>query len=119
MEEITVLLAEDHAIVRKGLRSLLDKEDSMRVIGEASDGREAIEKTQQLCPDIVLMDIGMPSLNGLEATRRIAQRCPESRILILTVHSNEEYGVQIQRAGAAGYVVKRAAPEELIAATLF
>jgi two-component system response regulator NreC len=115
-EIVRVLLAEDHTIVRKGLRSLLDGEAGIEVIGEAEDGREAVEKVQQLLPDVVLMDIAMPGLNGLEATRQIKKRFPEVQVLILTMHANEEYIFQILRAGASGYVVKQAAPTELISA---
>ena len=116
MNKIRVLLAEDHTIVRKGLRSLLDGEVGMEVIGEAEDGREAIQMTQQLLPDVVLMDISMPELNGLEATRQIKERFPEVKVLVLTRHADEEYVFQILRAGASGYVVKKAAPAELILA---
>jgi len=116
MNKIRVLLAEDHTIVRKGLRSLLDSEVGMEVIGEAEDGREAIQMTQQLRPDVVLMDISMPGLNGLEATRQIKERFPEVKVLVLTRHADEEYVFQILRAGASGYVVKKAAPAELILA---
>lgn len=116
MKNIRVLLAEDHTIVRKGLRSLLDAEAGMEVIGEAANGREAVDKVQQLLPDVVVMDIAMPHLNGLEATRQIKKRFPEVKVVILTVHTNEEYIRQILRAGASGYLVKQAAPRELIAA---
>jgi len=116
MNKIRVLLAEDHTIVRKGLRSLLDGEVGMEVIGEAEDGREAIQMTQQLLPDVVLMDISMPELNGLEATRQIKERFPEVKVLVLTRHADEELVLQILRAGASGYVVKKAAPAELILA---
>ena len=116
MNKIRVLLAEDHTIVRKGLRSLLDGEAGVKVIGEAEDGREAVEKVGQLLPDVVLMDITMPSLNGLEATRQIKKRFPEVKVVILTMHANEEYIFQILRAGASGYLVKQAAPTELLSA---
>jgi len=116
MNKIKVLLAEDHTIVRKGLRSLLDGEADIEVIGEAEDGREAIQKTQQLRPDIVLMDITMPGLNGLEATRQIKKRFPEVKVLVLTMHANEEYILQVLRAGASGYVVKQAVVGELVSA---
>jgi DNA-binding NarL/FixJ family response regulator len=116
MDEIRVLLAEDHTIVRKGLRSLLDSENGIRVIGEAADGREAINQVGQLRPDVVVMDIGMPGLNGLESTRQIKKHYPDVQVLILTVHTSDEYVFQILRAGASGYVVKQAAPKELISA---
>ncbi len=116
MNKIRVLLAEDHTIVRKGLRALLEGEANIEVIGEAEDGREAIQKVGQLHPDLVLMDITMPALNGLEATRQIKKLFPGVKVLILTMHANEEYIFQILRAGASGYVVKKAAPTELVSA---
>jgi DNA-binding NarL/FixJ family response regulator len=116
MTTTRVLLAEDHTIVRKGLLALLDSEAGIEVIGEAQDGREAVARAEQLRPDVVLMDITMPVLNGLEATRQIKKRFPEVKVLILTVHSDDEYIRQILRAGASGYLVKQAAPHELISA---
>jgi two-component system response regulator NreC len=116
MRKIRVLLADDHTIVRKGLRSLLDGEAEIEVVGEAEDGREALEKAQQLLPDVVLMDITMPALNGLEATRQIKKLFPKMNVLILTMHATEEYILPILRAGASGYVVKQAAPTELVSA---
>lgn len=116
MSQIKVLLAEDHTIVRRGLRRILETEAGIEVVGEASDGREAIAKAQKLRPDVVVMDISMPGLNGLEATRRIKKMAPEIQVLILTMHTTEEYIFPILRAGASGYVVKDAAPTELIAA---
>lgn len=116
MDKIRVLLAEDHTIVRKGLRSLLDAEPDTEVVGEAEDGRKAIQLVEKLCPDVVLMDISMPALNGLEATRQITKRFPEVKVLILTVHSDEEYIRQVLSAGASGYLVKQAAPSELASA---
>jgi len=116
VNKIGVLLADDHTIVRKGLRSLLDSEAGIEIIGEAQDGREAIEKVEQLHPDVVLMDIVMPTLNGLEATRQIKKRFPEVKVLALTMHANEDYISQILRAGASGFVVKQATPAELVSA---
>ena len=116
MSKIRVLLAEDHTIVRKGLRSLLEDEDAIEVIGEAQDGREAVGKAGQLLPDVVLMDIAMPGLNGLEATRQIKKLFPQVGVLILTMHTTEEYILQVLQAGASGYVVKQAAPAELVLA---
>jgi two-component system, NarL family, response regulator NreC len=116
MATIDVLLAEDHTIVRKGLRSLLDGAMDIRVVGEADNGREAVKKTGQLRPDVVVMDIAMPILNGLEATRQITRQFPDVKVVILTMHRDEEYLSQVLRAGAAGYVVKEAAPEELVSA---
>ena len=116
MDKTRVLLAEDHTIVRKGLRSLLDKETGIEVVGEAEDGREAIVKAEELHPDVVVMDIAMPGLNGLEATRQIKKRFPDMKIIILTMHANEEYILQSLKAGASGYLVKKSAPAELISA---
>jgi DNA-binding NarL/FixJ family response regulator len=116
MTKIRVLLAEDHTIVRKGLRALLDEEAGIEVIEEAQDGREAVRKVGQLRPDVVVMDLSMPALNGLEATRQIKKQFPEVKVLILTMHADEEYVYQILRSGASGYVVKQAAPAELVLA---
>jgi DNA-binding NarL/FixJ family response regulator len=116
VSRITVLVAEDHTIVRKGICSLIDGKADIQVVGEAEDGREAIEKAEALTPDVVLMDITMPHLNGLEATRQIKKRCPQVKILALTMYTNEEYILQIIQAGASGYVIKQAAPAELISA---
>ncbi len=116
MKKIKVLLAEDHTIVRKGIRSLLDDDKDIEVVDEAEDGREAIEKAEKLQPDVVVMDITMPGLNGLEATRQIKKHFPEIKVLILSMHANEEYIFQTLRAGASGYLIKKAAPRDLILA---
>lgn len=116
MRKIKVLLAEDHTLVRKGLRALLDEAQEIKVIAEASDGRDAVAKTEETRPDVILMDISMPLLSGLEATRQICERNPKARIVMLTVHSNEEYILQALRAGASGYLLKEAAPTDLIRA---
>ena len=116
VDKIRVLLAEDHTIVRKGLRSLLDDEPDIEVVGEAEDGREAVQIAQDLLPDVVVMDISMPNLGGLEATRQIKKYISDIKVLILTVHANEEYILQVLRAGASGYLIKQAAPAELISA---
>jgi two-component system, NarL family, response regulator NreC len=116
VNRITVLLADDHTMVRKGLRTLLDAEVDIQVIGEAEDGREAVDKANELRPDVVVMDITMPGLNGLEATRQIRRQLPQIQVVMLTMHTSEEYVLQVLRAGATGYVVKRAAPSELISA---
>lgn len=113
---IKVLLAEDHTIVRKGIRSLLDDEAAIEVVGEAENGRDAVAKTEELLPDVVLMDYTMPILNGLEATRQIKKRFPDVKIVILTMHTDEEYVFQFLQAGAAGYLVKQTAPKELMSA---
>lgn len=116
MDKTRVLLAEDHTIVRKGLRSLLDKETGIKVVGEAENGRKAIVKAEELHPDVVVMDIAMPGLNGLEATRQIKKCFPDIKILILSMHANEEYILQSLKSGASGYLVKKSAPAELISA---
>ena len=111
-----MLLAEDYTIVRKGLRALLADEAGIEVIAEAEDGREAVRLTEELQPDVVLMDFSMPGLNGLEATRQIKRWIPEVKVLVLTRHADQAYVFQILRAGASGYVVKKAAPAELVSA---
>ncbi len=116
MTQIRVLLAEDHTIVRKGIRLILDGEPLIAVIGEAENGRQAVEMTGQLQPDIVVMDHTMPLLNGLEATRQIRAHQPAVKVLILTMHTNEEYIFEFLQAGAAGYLVKQSAPTDLVAA---
>lgn len=116
MHPIKILLADDHTIVRKGIRSLLDGEADIEVVDEAENGREVLEKVEKLLPDIVLMDSTMPVLNGLEATRQIAKRFPQVKVLVLTMHTNEEYILQFLQAGAAGYLVKQSAPQELVSA---
>ncbi|MEW5957548.1 MAG: response regulator transcription factor [Chloroflexota bacterium] len=116
MTKIRILLAEDHTIVRMGLRSLLEVQTNFEVVGEAADGREALAEVERLLPDVVLMDSTMPILNGLEATRQICKRFPQVKVLVLTMHTNEEYIFQFLQAGAAGYLVKQTDPQELIAA---
>ncbi len=116
MKEIKVLLAEDHTIVRKGIRSLIDGETGIIVVGEAEDGREAIEKVEKLQPHVVVMDIAMPGLNGIEATHQLKRRFPEINVLILSMYASEEYIFQTLRAGASGYLLKKSVPKDLIAA---
>lgn len=113
MTDTTIVLADDHTLVRAGLRSLLESLGSFQVVGEAADGREAVRLARQLSPDIVLMDIAMPGLNGLDATARIAREAPASRVIILSMHTAENYVLEALRAGAVGYVVKDAAVTEL------
>ena len=116
MPDISVLVAEDHTNVRKGLCRLLEGETGIRVVGEAENGREAVALARRLLPDVVLMDITMPQLNGLEATRQIVEHGTRTKVLILTVHLDEEYAAEALRAGASGYLVKDTAPEELASA---
>lgn len=116
MSVIQVFLADDHTIVRRGIRSLLETNDCIEVVGEAEDGREAVQKVREIRPDVVLMDIGMPGLNGLEATIQIKQVCPEVRVLILSMHTDEQYVQRVLQAGGSGYLVKQAAESELLVA---
>ncbi len=115
-EKIRVLLADDHTILREGIRSLLEDQADIQVVGEAEDGRAVVQLAAELQPDVVLIDIAMPRLNGLEATRQIKRDHPRIGLLILTMHDNEEYVRQGLAAGASGYVLKRAAASELVAA---
>jgi DNA-binding NarL/FixJ family response regulator len=114
MKKLRILLADDHQILREGLRLLIDAQPDMRVIGEAGDGLEVIEQAQALQPDLVVMDLSMPRLNGLQATCRLRTEFPEIKIVTLTVHEDESYLVQLCKAGAAGYVLKRSAGDDLI-----
>ncbi len=116
MEKIRVLLADDHTVLREGIRALLNEQPDMVVAGEAENGRWAVHLAHELRPDVVLMDIAMPLLNGLEATRQIKRDHPEINVLVLTMHDNEEYVRQVLGAGASGYVLKRAAASELVSA---
>lgn len=113
---IRVLLADDHDILRDGLKALLEMADDLTVVGEARTGREAVAESERLQPTIVLMDISMPELDGVEACIRIRQQQPQTRVLFLTMHESEEYFFRAERAGAAGYVIKRTAAAELLAA---
>ncbi|MBE0528304.1 MAG: response regulator transcription factor [Thermoleophilia bacterium] len=115
-KQIKVLLVDDHAILREGVHALLAREPDILVVGEAGDGQEALEQVPRLKPDVVIMDIVMPRMNGLEATRLIRERHPESRVLILSMYDDHEYVVQIIQAGAAGYVLKRVVTEDLVRA---
>lgn len=111
---IRVLLADDHTIVRSGVRMLLRSEADIEVVGEAENGREAIQMAINLQPDIVVMDIAMPEIDGLEATRQIKASCPNTNVLVLTMHRTDEYFFEMLRAGASGYVLKAAGTNELI-----
>ena len=116
MNKIRVLLADDHTILRDGIRALLEDQADIEVIGEAEDGIATVKMTAQLQPDVVVMDIAMPLLNGLEATRQIKRDFPQVKVLILTMHENEEYIRQVLAAGALGYVLKDAAARDLLGA---
>jgi two-component system response regulator NreC len=113
-EEIKVVIADDHTIVRSGLTMLLSSEPDINVIGEAVDGEAAIRLCQDLMPDVVLMDIGMPGINGMEATREIKLKLPDTQVLVLTMHRSDEYFFQMLEAGASGYILKGAETNELI-----
>ena len=113
---IRVLITDDHALIREGLRSLLATQANIEVVSIAANGREAVREVQRLRPDVVLMDITMPELNGIEATRQIVERCPSSKVIILSVHATVEHYYQAARAGAWGYLLKESAFEEVAAA---
>ena len=116
IKPVRVILADDHTLVRAGIRALLEKLPEVKVLGEASNGREALELVKTHKPDVVLMDITMPGLNGLEAAARMAKEFPVVRVIILSMHNNEEYYWRALKAGAAGYLLKKAATAELSAA---
>jgi two-component system nitrate/nitrite response regulator NarL len=115
-KKIRLLLVDDHPVVRRGMRSCLEGIRHVEVVDEAVDGKEAMEKVKALTPDIVLMDIDMPVMNGLEATKLLREEFPETRVLILSIHTNKEYVLQIIRSGAQGYVLKDASPADLVRA---
>jgi len=113
---IKVLLVDDHAIIREGLRSLLDKQPEMEVIADTDDGRKAIELVRELLPDIVIMDITMPGLNGIEATRQIIAEFPDVKVIALSIHSKRRYVADMLSAGATGYILKECLFDELVQA---
>lgn len=115
-ETIRVLIADDHTIVRAGVRMLLESEPDMVVVGEALTGDEAVHLADELRPTVILMDIAMPTLNGLEATRRIKAALPDTRVLVLTMHRSDDYFFEMLKAGASGYVLKAADTDELLTA---
>ncbi len=116
MNKINVLLADDHTIVRQGIRSLLATEPDIEVVGEAENGRQAVQMAKSLSPDIVMMDIAMPQLNGLEATRQIVKEGVPTKVLVLSSYSDDEYVHQLTEAGATGYLIKQTAANDLIKA---
>ncbi len=116
MPPIRILLADDHTIIRSGLRLLLEKEADWKVVAEAGDGREAVEMVAKYHPSVAILDIGMPQLNGIEATRRIAEREPRTQVVILSMHSDEGYVLRALKAGARAYILKNSAEADLIRA---
>jgi DNA-binding NarL/FixJ family response regulator len=116
MSKIKVLIADDHTLVRQGIRSLLALTSDIEIVGEAADGRQAIEKVRQLAPDVVLMDLAMPKMGGLEATRRIRKEFPATKVLAVTQYDDSEYVIPVIEAGARGFVTKMASPLELASA---
>ncbi|MGW8225881.1 MAG: response regulator [Anaerolineales bacterium] len=116
MMKIRLLLVDDHAVVRTGLRMMLEGEQDIEIVGEAESASEALNQISLLEPDVVLMDIGLPDMSGIDATREIKQLAPDIAVVALTIHEDEEYFFKMLDAGASGYVPKRAAPEELITA---
>lgn len=113
---IRIVLVDDHAVLRAGLKVLIDGERDMHVVGEAGDGREGLRVTSELNPDVVVTDISMPGLNGIEGVRLIKQAQPEIKIIVLSMHSNQEYVTEVLQAGADGYVIKQSDASEVIAA---
>jgi DNA-binding NarL/FixJ family response regulator len=113
MNKITVLLVDDHMLLRQGVRFLLEAEGDITIVGEAETGRQAVDMTQKFHPDVVVMDISMPNLNGLEATRQIIRKCPLTKVIILSAYNDDEYVQHLTEAGAVGYVVKHSGVAEL------
>ena len=112
--KLRILLADDHETVREGLRMILNAQPDMQVVGTAGDGSEALAQCEKITPDIVIMDISMPGVNGLAATQRLSEKCPDAKVLTLTRHADSSYLQQLMRAGAAGYVLKQSRPAELL-----
>ena len=116
MSKIRVLLVDDHALMRDGIRALLDLQDDIEIVAEACEGQDAIDKAQKLKPGVIIMDISMPGMDGLEATRRIKKKNPAMKVLVLTQHDNREYILSTIKSGSDGYLPKRALGSELVAA---
>ena len=116
MKRIRILLADDHTVVRQGFKMILDAQADMEIVGEAANGRQAVELAEQLRPDVVVMDVSMPELNGIEATRRLATSVPRARVVALSMHKDSVYVREILRAGARGYLLKDSGAADLVAA---
>ena len=116
MKRIRILLADDHAVVRQGFKMILDAQADMEIVGEAGNGRQAVDLAEQLRPDVVVMDVAMPELNGIEATRRLASSVPHARVIALSMHKDSVYVREILRAGARGYLLKDSGAADLVAA---
>ncbi|MEP6718634.1 MAG: response regulator transcription factor [bacterium] len=114
MNKLRIFLADDHMVVREGLKALINAQPDMEVVGEAENGREAVKYAGELSPDVVVMDISMPEMNGIEATERLRKDCPQIKIVVLTIYEDTGYLRQLLKAGASGYVLKRAVVEELV-----
>jgi DNA-binding NarL/FixJ family response regulator len=114
MSPIRILLADDHALMRRGLRALLERQNGFAVVAEAADGREAVETAAAVSPDVAVIDIGMPNLNGIEAARRITEKRPETAVVILSMHADESYVLRALKSGARGYLLKDSPEEDLI-----
>jgi two-component system, NarL family, response regulator NreC len=116
MKKLRILLADDHVVMRKGLRALLERQSNLEVIGESENGRETIDLAASLIPDVVVMDVGMPVLNGIEATKTIVTQNPQISVIILSMHVDESYVMRALKAGARGYLLKDSAPADLMSA---
>jgi two-component system response regulator NreC len=116
MKKIRLVLVDDHEVVRAGLKSFLQTQEDFEVVGEAGDGEQAVQVAMQARPDVILMDITMPHVDGMEATRRLRVLCPDCLVLALTVHDDKQYFMEMLSAGASGYITKQAAPDDLISA---
>ncbi len=116
MNKIKILVVDDHTVLRDGIKALLSLHDDIEIVGEASEGKEAIDKVRELNPDVVIMDIAMPGMDGLEATRRIRKRNPDVKVLVLSQYDNREYIISCIKAGTSGYIPKRALGSELVSA---
>ena len=116
MKKVRLLVADDHKIFRQGIKKLLEEEPDLQVVGEAADGREAVKRATELKPDVILMDIAMANLNGLEATKQIKKVLPDVKVIMLTMHKNEEYVLHSFQVGASGFILKEGAVEELVSA---